>query len=369
MTEVLPKEKYGEYEQFCQNHPCGSFTQSTRWFDVKYNWGGEVLVVRDNEGNIAAGCVVLIKKLPVLGVSLLYTPRGPVCDYENKALLEELKTGLDGLAKTYRAYQLKWDPEITAEHPGNENFKEMGFSRFYGPAGLETIQARFNYRLFLQGRNEDELFAAITQKTRYNIRVAIKHGVQVRPVGLEHLDDFMRLMQVTGARDGFVIRPKAYFERMFAALGEHARLYMGFYEEKAVCGAVCINFAGQTTYLYGASDNEYRNVMPNYLMQWEMIRWAVETGCYVYDFLGVSGVMDKDDPMYGLYRFKKGFNGQLDEYVGEWNYNYKPFVAKLVDMGMALREKRRQLVENKKKRERAAEKEKYKKEQSADDVG
>lgn len=106
-------------------------------------------------------------------------------------------------------------------------------------------------------------------------------------------------------------------------------------------GAIATNYAGKTCYVYGASDNVYRNVMPNYLMQWEMIRWAVETGCTLYDFQGVSGNLDENGPMYGLYRFKKGFNGQLDEYAGEWNYTYRPVIGKLVDVVMAIREKRK----------------------------
>ena len=199
----------------------------------------------------------------------------------------------------------------------------------------------FNYHLFLNGRGEEELFKNLTQKTRYNVRVAQKHGVQIKVVGQEYLDDFVRIMQTTGERDGFRTRPKSYFARMLDALGEHARLYMGFYEGTAVCGAIATNYAGKTCYVYGASDNVYRNVMPNYLMQWEMIRWAVETKCTLYDFQGVSGNLDENGPMYGLYRFKKGFNGQLDEFAGEWNYTYRPLTGKLVEWVMAIRERRK----------------------------
>ena len=183
----------------------------------------------------------------------------------------------------------------------------MGFRRFYGPDGFETIQARFNYRLYLQGRTQEELLAGFTQKTRYNIRVAQKHGVEMKVVGPEYLDEFMRIYRTTGERDGFNTRPKEYFVRMMAALGVHCRLYMGFYQEKAVCGAIATNYAGKTCYVYGASDNAHRNVMPNYLMQWEM---------------------------YGLYRFKRGFGGQVDELAGEFNFVYKPVVSRLVDLAI-----------------------------------
>ena len=57
--------------------------------------------------------------------------------------------------------------------------------------------------------------------------------------------------------------------------------------------------------------------MPNYLLQWRMIQWAVETGCRIYDFRGVSGDLSEDNPLYGLYKFKKGFGGEFTEFVGE----------------------------------------------------
>ena len=59
--------------------------------------------------------------------------------------------------------------------------------------------------------------------------------------------------------------------------------------------------------------------MPNYLLQWSMIQWAVETGCSVYDFRGVSGDISEDNPLYGLYKFKKGFGGDFTEFVGEYD--------------------------------------------------
>ena len=94
----------------------------------------------------------------------------------------------------------------------------------------------------------------------------------------------MKVYQVTGQRDGFNTRPMSYFERMLDALGEQVRLYLCYYEGQPISGAITTNYAGKTCYVYGASDNAFRNVMPNHLMQWEMIQWAVDTGCVVYDF-------------------------------------------------------------------------------------
>lgn len=161
--------------------------------------------------------------------------------------------------------------------------------------------------------------------------------MEVKVVGEEALDDFVRIMQVTGERDGFSTRPRSYFVKFLRGLGENVRLYAGYYQGKMISGAVCTNYAGKTCYVYGASDNSDREVMPNYLMQWEMIRWAVETGCTVYDFQGVSGNLDPNSHMYGLYRFKSGFRGSMDELAGEFDYIYSPLRKKLTDTAISLR--------------------------------
>ena len=334
--EILTPEQYGELETFMASHPQGCFTQSVNWQKVKNNWGYEAVASRGPGGEIVGAVSVLVQKIPLIGTSFLYAPRGPVCDLHDKAVLADLKAGVDALAKRHNAHAFKMDPDVLMS---DTDFialaKSMGFVQSYGPDGFEGIQARFNYRLYLEGRSEDEVLMALTQGARRKVRIAMKKGVQVRPVGSEYLDEFVRLMRTTGERDGFNTRPKEYFERMLDALGEHVRLYMGFYQDAPVCGAITTNYAGKCCYVYGASDNLHREVMPNYLMQWEMIRWAIETGCVVYDFQGVSGDLEEGSHMYGLYQFKRGFNGQLDELAGEFDYVYQPLKAKLVDGALA----------------------------------
>ena len=331
--EILRREQYREYEDFVSNHPRGEFTQSIHWPEVKNNWRFEVVVSRDEEGKIVGSCGVLIQKMPFFGTCFMYAPRGPVCDLHDRKVLEDLKAGIDALAKTYNAHTFKMDPDVPADDQEFlKTMEEMGFHRFYGPEGFETVQARFNYRLPLEGRTEEQLLAGLTQKARYNVRYAAKHGVTIRVGDKKDLDEFMRIYQVTGERDGFNTRPKAYFERMLDALGCHVRLYLGEVEGKVVSGAITTNYAGKCCYVYGASDNAYRQLMPNYLMQWEMIRWAVETGCTVYDFQGISGDLENEKGhMYGLYRFKRGFGGRVDELAGECDYHYRPLINMMVN--------------------------------------
>lgn len=335
--EILKPTQYSELDNFVENHPQGGFTQCSQWRKVKNNWGFEAVAVRDENGAIKGAVSVLIQKTPLIGTSFLYAPRGPVCNLHDVEVLRELMRGIDALAKKHNAHAFKMDPDTLCT---DEEFisaaQKMGFVRHFGPDGFEGIQARFNYRLYINGRNEEELLANVNQQTRRNIRKAQKFGVTVEVVGAERLDDFVRLMNITGERDGFSTRPKAYFERFLSALGEHARLYMAFYEGRAIAGAITTNYAGKTCYVYGASDNNSREVMPNYLMQWEMIRWAIETDCSVYDFQGIAGnIEDESSRMYGLYRFKRGFNGQVDELAGEFDLTYRPIAEKLVDKAIA----------------------------------
>ena len=336
--EILAPDRYDELEQFIQNHPRGEFTQSPRWRLVKNNWGYEAVVSRAADGSIRGAVSVLVQKIPYLPTALLYAPRGPVCDPHDWETIADLKAGVDALARKYRAHEFKIDPDIPmTDGEFIRRMQEMGFVHSYGPEGFEGIQARFNYRLYIQGRTEEELLANCSQSVRRNIRKAQQAGVEVRVAGPDELDDFVRIMQVTGERDGFATRPGSYFRRLLEALGENVRLYAGYYQGRMISGAICTNYAGKCCYVYGASDNSDRQVMPNYLMQWEMIRWALETGCTVYDFQGVSGNLDENSHMYGLYRFKSGFRGSLDELAGEFDYIYSPLRKRLVDTLIALR--------------------------------
>jgi len=108
---------------------------------------------------------------------------------------------------------------------------------------------------------------------------------------------------------------------------------MAYYGEIPIAGTIAIHFGDKVWYLYGASSNEHRNLMPNYLLQWTMIKWALELGCRIYDFRGVSGDLSEDNPLYGLYRFKRGFNGDFCEFLGEFDYVVNPIVYHAVDAG------------------------------------
>lgn len=331
------------YEDFVSSHINGSFTQSIRWARFKSNWKYEAIIVTDNDGNVRGSALILIKVIPVIRKSFLYCPRGPVCDFSDKDTMAEILEAVNELVKKYKAYQFKTDPCITEEETEYiDAFKDLGFQFRENAPELSTIQARNSYMLFFNGRNKDELFAAFHSKWRYNIRVAMKKGVECRVCGREAVDDFYGLMEETGKRDCFCIRDKSYFEGMLDKLGDSCRLYMCYHDGVPLSGAVCVRYAGKSHYVYGASTVYMRNTMPNYLMQWTMICDAADSGCYVHDFMGIPFYKNPEHPNYGVYRFKSGFNGEVVTYAGEFDIRYRRFMSKLSDAAVfAVREFRK----------------------------
>ena len=154
--------------------------------------------------------------------------------------------------------------------------------------------------------------------------VFAKKGDQIKEGTREDLKQFHEIMITTGKRDGFIIRPLEYFEKMYDELGqEHMKILMAYYEGKPISGVIPIIYGNKTWYLYGASSNEHRNLMPNYLLQWEMIKLAIKNKSDIYDLRGVPGIADDSN---GLYRFKKGFGAEYTEFVGEVYIPFKPIM-------------------------------------------
>lgn len=328
IIDIHNENEIESYENFVKNHPNGNFMQSLQWTNVKSNWRCEAAAVTGENGKIKGTALILMKKIPIIGRTFFYCPHGPVCDYSDTETLRELLEVIDELAEKHHAYQLRIDPCISENDTASINsIKSFGFSYKSDAPELSTIQARNNYMLFFNGRSKSELFASFHKKWRYNIRVAEKHGVECRVCGKEALEDFYKLMEETGRRDGFCIRDISYFEKMLDSLGESCRLYMCYLRDIPLSGAVCVRYAGKSCYVYGASTSRLRNVMPNYLMQWTMICDAVDSGCTVHDFQGIPFYKDEKHPNYGVYRFKKGFNGEVVTYAGEFDRNYRRTTA------------------------------------------
>ena len=338
MYEFITEKTLPEYEAFVQSHPKGNFAQSYLWGKQKPMWQWDAIAVRGEDSAIRGSLAVMTRKVPGIGRTLMYGCRGPVCDLDDRETFSQLLDGAKALAKKYKSYVIKIDPDVPSS---NSVFSSMlqsfGFRAKEGGKNFEAIQPRYVFRLNVEGKTEEELLANFHQKWRYNIRLAERKGVTVRICGKEMVPAFSELMLTTGVRDGFVTRKPEYFAAMLDNLGEHARLYMAFDpNDTPIAGTLAIHYGDKVWYLYGASSNEHRNLMPNYLLQWRMIQWAVETNCRIYDFRGVSGDVSEDNPLYGLFRFKQGFGGDFTEFVGEMDLVLSPVIYWAVEHGTSV---------------------------------
>lgn len=257
---------------------------------------------------------------------------GPVCDIHDKEVLEDIRKGADKLAKKYNAFVLRMEPDVEKSDTEfrkiveNLGFKVKDDSKDF----KDEIQPRFVFQLDLRGKTKDQIFSEFQSKTRYNVRLAGRKGVVIKEGNRDDLKVFHDIMVETGKRDNFLIRSLSYFEKMYDELApEHMKLLLAYHEDRAIAGIIPIMYGNKVWYLYGASSNTDRNLMPNYLLQWTMIQEAIDRGADMYDFRGVSGVVDENHPQYGLYRFKKGFNARFVEFIGEVYIPYKPLKYKL----------------------------------------
>lgn len=342
MNEIETKEYY----DFVLNHPNTHFMQGPEWAKIKGNWKNEIIIVRDDDGKITGSMSVLIQKMPVINRTMLYCPRGPVCDYTDKGTFSKLIDELKALAKKEKAFIFRMDPTVPNE---NEDFRKMAIDN-----GIKlksninhdinkVIQPKYEMQLNIKDKTEDELLASFGQKTRYNIRLAIKKGVTIEEGSEEDIQQFFEILTETSQRDEFTIRNVSYYKKVYEAMKEksHVKLYFAKYNDKRIASTLEIIYGNKAWYLYGGSLREHSNVMPNHLLQWEMIKYAKQNGCEYYNFGGVSGYIDENASGYGVFRFKKGFNPDFIEYVDELYITFKPVTNCMFNVANDLRRKLR----------------------------
>ncbi len=329
------------YAEFLDRHERCHFQQSPEWARVKENWKNEVILAEDAQGNIKGGMSVLIRKIPLFG-NLMYCPRGPVCDTGDADSLRQLLEGAELLAMKYNAMALRMEPDIPSSDGAFRAAVESLGCRVREPRDTgDLIQPRQVFRLDLRGKSEADVLAGFHRKARYGIRVAQRRGVTVRIGTRGDLPAFHALLAETGRRDGFLVRPLSYLERMWDQLGpEHMALLLAYCGGELVAGAIPVFYGRKTWYAFGASSDRRRDTMASYLLQWEMIRGALARGDQVYD---LRGILERADPGNGLYLFKSRFGGELVSFVGEVYAPYRPVVYRLYRLAerayMALRDR------------------------------
>lgn len=305
------------YEDFVSSYNGASLMQSTYWSKSKFEWIPEYVYIEE-DGEIIAAVSVLLQKVPYMKSYIAYASRGPICAVSNIELVNKLVEEVEKLREKYNIFLFKFDPNIKYDENIEKLYKEAGYKVLNKNVDKDDlIQPLHDMIIYIDGESEEELIKTFSEKTRYNVRLAKRKGVEVyHSRNKEDLKIFYELYKITAIRDKIGCRAYEYFETMLDSYNEDTiRIYIAKHEEEYLSAAIAFNYGGELFYLYGASSNEKRNLMPNYLMQWEMIRWALETNCNKYNFGGVLNL----DPKDGLYKFKIGFckKDGVTEYIGE----------------------------------------------------
>ena len=290
----------------------------------------------------AAAALVLQRNISLGGfakrMGVIYVPKGPLLNWSDTPTRRRVLRDLKEFAHKRSCIFIKIDPdlEVGSGIPGKAGANEhaLGFEvmdelRSSGwHFSNEQVQFR-NTVLIDLSQSEEMLLAKMKQKTRYNVNLAIRKGVNVRSGNEADIDTLFRMYAETSVRDGFVIRGDAYYREVWTTFMANqakenrdvpvAEALIAEVEREPVAGVVIFRFAGKTWYLYGMSRLLHREKMPNYLLQWEAIKKAKAAGCDTYDLWGAPDNFVETDPLWGVFRFKEGLGGMVHRYVGAWD--------------------------------------------------
>lgn len=312
------------WNEFVASTPNAHFQQSWEWGVLAPDLGGEAIRVAGVEHDTLVGAAqVFITPLGSTGAKQLYIPRGPALRHPGVGVLGPLLDRIALLGREVNAIGLRIEPNAAdCAARWKDSLRAMSLRPSYPPT-----QPRSSWILDIS-RPLDELLGQMKQKTRYNIRLSGRKGVEIEEAGPNALDAFYELYQETAARDDFFIQPKGVYARMFdtfAAAGNFC-LLVARHEAKIIAAVTLVRFGETCWYLHGASSNVQRNVMAPYLLQWEAIQRAKRWGCRLYDFRAIPDLLREDQDMFGVYRFKEGFGGYQFTTLQTWTLAYRPFL-------------------------------------------
>jgi peptidoglycan pentaglycine glycine transferase (the first glycine) len=307
------------WKAFLAKFPDAHVLQTAEWGELKGGFGWEPVCLVSG----GSGVQILFRKLP-LGFTIGYIPK-PLPGFE------QLFPEIDEICHRKRAIFLKiepdaWETNLTPDtsHPALRT-------------SPHNIQPPRTVLVSLEG-TDDEILARMKQKCRYNVRLAEKKEIIVR--AWDDLDGFHRLMQVTGGRDGFGVHSLAYYKKAYELFhpAGWAELLVAEFESKPLAALMVFAIGKRSWYLYGASNDEERNRMPTYLLQWEAMKWAKAHGCTEYDLWGAPDADEatleaqfeaRHDGLWGVYRFKRGFGGKVTRAAQALDRVYMPLLYRL----------------------------------------
>jgi peptidoglycan pentaglycine glycine transferase (the first glycine) len=309
-----------DWNKFLENHPNAHLLQLGEWGELKKNFGWKPVRVIQSE----VGAQILFRCLP-LGLTIGYLPK-PVNSNWLLVIGDSFWKEIDSVCKSNHAIFLKIEPDLWQER--------LPLTNYQLPISRHNIQPPRTITLSIKD-NEEVILAKMKPKCRYNIRLAEKKGVTVR--AWDDISAFHEMMTVTGGRDNFGVHSKEYYQRAYELFHPKGmcELLVAEYEGKPLASLMVFANGKRAWYVYGASNDYERNRMPTYLLQWEAIRWAKTRGCEEYDLWGVpdeneetleANFESRHDGLWGVYRFKRGFGGEVKRAAQALDRVYNPLL-------------------------------------------
>jgi len=338
----------GDWEIAIQSLPNPHILQSWEWgkFKTKYGWSMHPYLWQDENRNVLAGAMCLRRYFSLPGLkntfSVCYVPKGPLLNWKDENLRTLVLINLFDKVIRKSDIFVKIDPELIVGigEPGKSS-QSTETGSVVGASIINQLQnnhwvyskeqVQFKNTIIVDlTPSEDQLLANMKQKTRYNIRLAEKNGVVVRVAAKTDLDELFKMYAETSIRNGFAIRNREYYITLWSSFLEEglAVPLTAYVDNELVAGLILFCYHNTAMYFYGMSLVKHREKMPNYLLQWEAMKYAKSLGCTRYDFWGAPNIFNNDDPMIGVYRFKSGFGGDVYQHIGAWDYPFKKFMYK-----------------------------------------
>jgi len=335
-----------EWNQQIKDLPGAHALQTWQWGQVKskFGWQPHPLLWRDDADEVTAAALVLQRTISLGGfamrLSVMYVPRGPLLDWSKESLVEQVLNDLRDFAKKKGAIFIKIDPDlpvgfgVPGEEEASANSTGVAVRDKLKHAGwrFSDEQIQFKNTVIIDLTEDKEaMLMRMKSKTRYNIRLAKRRNVSVRSGGVQDIPLLYKMYAHTSLRDDFLIRSEVYYNAVWETFfkADLAEPLIAEVEDKPVGAVVIFRFGGRAWYFHGMSLDEHREKMFNYQLQWEAMVHSKAAGCYAYDMWGAPDEFNKDDPLWGVYRFKDGFGGQVVRTLGAWDYPVRPLMYRL----------------------------------------
>ncbi|MBI2798015.1 peptidoglycan bridge formation glycyltransferase FemA/FemB family protein [Candidatus Saccharibacteria bacterium] len=284
-------------------------------FKSRFGWQPKHLVYEDGSRQIAM--LFLVRNLPHFG-EIWYCPKGPAIS--SPAQLKDIMSGLKDELKN--AFLVKFEPELMLDKTLLTDLTDLGLAkaRFDLQWNKSTIVVDLS-------PSEDEILQSFKQKHRYNIRLSARKGVVVRPMELTeaNMRTMYGLLLETQKRNGFHMRSWNYmstFWKLYSRAGQ-GQMFFAYMGDEILSGVFATWLGTRALYKDGGSTRTHSNLMAPYLAQWEVMKWLKGHGVTKYDLHGMpprNKLEDDSHPLAGLVRFKQGFNAEVTEYVGVYDW-------------------------------------------------